>query len=48
VKPARSLAPALFVGGPALAQIWLYILAPLAGGLLAGSVHRSGFARATA
>lgn len=48
VNPARSLAPALFVGGAALSQIWLYILAPLAGGLLAGTVHRSGFSSATA
>lgn len=43
VNPARSLAPALFVGGTALSQIWLYILAPLAGGLLAGAVQRTGF-----
>ena len=43
VNPARSLAPALFVGGAALTQIWLYILAPLAGGLMAGALHRSGF-----
>lgn len=41
VNPARSLAPALFVGGAALEQIWLYILAPLAGGLLAGLLHKS-------
>lgn len=46
VNPARSLAPALFVGGAALAQIWLYILSPLAGGLLAGLLHRSGLTTA--
>ena len=35
VNPARSLAPALF-NGPALEQVWLYILGPVIGGLLAG------------
>ncbi|AQP54675.1 aquaporin [Vagococcus penaei] len=35
VNPVRSLAPALFVGGEALSQVWLYILAPLVGGVLA-------------
>lgn len=48
VNPARSLAPALFVGGAALEQMWLYILAPLAGGFVAGTLNRSGFSRATA
>ncbi len=48
VNPARSLAPALFVGGDALAQIWLYILAPLAGGAVAGIVHGAGVTRAEA
>lgn len=47
VNPARSLAPALFVGGSALAQIWIYILAPLAGGLVAGLVNRAGFVTLT-
>lgn len=46
VNPARSLAPALFLGGDALAQIWLYILAPLAGGAVAGLVHAAGLTRA--
>lgn len=46
VNPARSLAPALFVGGVALQQIWLYVAAPLAGGLLAGVLHRSGLVSA--
>jgi aquaporin Z len=36
VNPARSTGPALFVGGWALAQLWLFWLAPLAGGLMAG------------
>lgn len=34
VNPARSLGPALFEGGTALAQLWLFILAPLVGGAL--------------
>lgn len=46
VNPARSLAPALFLGGDALAQMWLYILAPLAGGAVAGIVHKMGLTRA--
>lgn len=44
VNPALSLAPALFVGGAALAQIWPYTPALLSGGLMAGAPHRSGFA----
>ena len=32
VNPARSLAPALFLGGTALKQVWLFIVAPLLGG----------------
>ncbi len=42
VNPARSLGPALFVGGSALAQLWLFIVAPLAGAIVAGAVYRSG------
>ena len=40
VNPARSLAPALFVGGEALAQVWVFILAPLVGGALAAFVYQ--------
>ena len=36
VNPARSTGPALFVGGWALAQLWLFWLAPLMGGALGG------------
>lgn len=36
VNPARSIGPAVFVGGTALAQIWLFIVAPLIGAALAG------------
>lgn len=35
VNPARSIGPALFAGGDALAQLWLFIVAPLIGGVLA-------------
>jgi aquaporin Z len=40
VNPARSIGPAIFVGGWALKQLWLFIVAPLAGGLLGALVHR--------
>lgn len=43
VNPARSLGPAVFVGGGALTQLWLFFVAPIAGALLAGWVHRSLF-----
>jgi aquaporin Z len=39
VNPARSTGPALMVGGWALTQLWLFWLAPLAGGALAGVVY---------
>jgi aquaporin Z len=38
VNPARSTGPALFVGGWALEQLWLFWVAPIAGALLAGAV----------
>jgi aquaporin Z len=40
VNPARSTGPALFVGGWALAQLWLFWLAPLIGGVLGGVIYR--------
>jgi aquaporin Z len=40
VNPARSLGPALFVGGLALEQLWLFWVAPIIGGLLAAVVWR--------
>lgn len=40
VNPARSFGPALLAGGEALAQVWVFILAPLVGGALAALVHR--------
>jgi aquaporin Z len=42
VNPARSLGPALMVGGQALSQLWLFIVAPLIGGALAGLAVRVG------
>jgi aquaporin Z len=40
VNPARSTGPALFVGGWALAQLWLFWVAPLIGGVLGGLIYR--------
>jgi aquaporin Z len=40
VNPARSTGPALFVGGWAIAQLWLFWVAPLAGGVLGGVLYR--------
>jgi aquaporin Z len=40
VNPARSTGPALFVGGWALSQLWLFWAAPIAGAALAGVVYR--------
>ena len=39
VNPARSLGPALIVGGQALSQVWLFIVAPLIGGVVAALLH---------
>ncbi len=41
VNPARSIGPALFVGGTALSQLWLFIVAPLIGGAIGGLLHRA-------
>ncbi|MCE8511712.1 aquaporin [Ruegeria pomeroyi] len=45
VNPARSIASNLF-DGAALAQLWLFLVAPLAGGALAGILHKNGLTRA--
>ncbi|RUU01292.1 aquaporin, partial [Mesorhizobium sp. USDA-HM6] len=42
VNPARSIGPALFSGGAALSQLWLFIVAPLVGGAIAGVVAKAG------
>jgi aquaporin Z len=39
VNPARSLGPALVVGGTALSQVWLFLIAPLVGALIASIIH---------
>ncbi len=40
VNPARSLAPALFLGGNALKQVWVFIVAPLVGSALAALTYK--------
>ena len=40
VNPARSTGPALFVGGWALQQLWMFWIAPLVGGVLGGVIYR--------
>ncbi|MET0942560.1 MAG: MIP family channel protein [Mesorhizobium sp.] len=42
LNPARSIGPALFAGGTAIGQLWLYISAPLIGGAIAGIVAKAG------
>jgi aquaporin Z len=39
VNPARSIAPAIFEGGQALEQVWVFIAAPIVGAVLAGLVY---------
>jgi aquaporin Z len=39
VNPARSLGPALVLGGTALSQVWLFLVAPLVGALVAAIIH---------
>lgn len=46
VNPARSIGPALFAGTEALADLWLFLVAPLLGGAGAGFVFRMGLTRA--
>jgi len=43
VNPARSTGPAVFVGGWALAQLWLFWIAPLVGAVCAGALYRTCF-----
>jgi aquaporin Z len=40
VNPARSIGPAVFVGGQALAQLWLFIVAPAIGALIGGALYK--------
>jgi aquaporin Z len=46
VNPARSTGPAVFVGGWALQQLWLFWVAPLIGGALGGGIYRALFGEA--
>ncbi len=41
VNPARSLGPAIFAGGDALSSVWVFIVAPLVGGVLAALVFKA-------
>jgi aquaporin Z len=42
VNPARSVGPALFAGSTAIAQLWLFIVAPIIGAVAAGLVFKTG------
>src|SRR6202008_3956872 len=44
VNPARSTGPALFVGGLALQQLWMFWVAPLIGGVIGGLIYKFLFA----
>jgi len=45
VNPARSLGPAIFAGGKALSQVWLFIVAPIIGGVVAAIVWKGMFGK---
>lgn len=40
VNPARSIGPALFVGGDALSHLWVFIVGPIVGGLIGGGMWK--------
>jgi MIP family channel proteins len=40
VNPARSFGPALFIGGEVLSQVWVFIVGPIIGGILAALTHK--------
>ena len=46
VNPARSTGPAIFVGGWAVQQLWLFWLAPIVGGVLGGEIYHALFDQA--
>jgi len=48
VNPARSTGPALFVGGWALAQLWMFWIAPIIAGALGGAAYQALFGERTA
>jgi len=41
INPARSIGPALFVGGTALSQLWLFVVAPIVGGVIAAASYNA-------
>jgi aquaporin Z len=41
VNPARSLGVALFAEGPALQQLWLFIVAPIVGAIIGAIIHKA-------
>ena len=41
INPARSIAPAIYAGDWALAQLWLFIVAPIVGGILAALIYKA-------
>ena len=41
VNPARSLGPALFVGGKAISQVWMFLIVPSVAGILGGTIFRT-------
>ena len=45
VNPARSLGPAIFSGGRALSQLWLFFIAPFVGAVIAAVIWRFGFGK---
>lgn len=45
VNPARSIGPAIFAGGTALTQLWLFIVAPIVGGVVAAIVWKGMFGK---
>lgn len=40
VNPARSIGPAIFVGGAAISQLWVFIVGPIIGGLIGGGIWK--------
>ena len=46
VNPARSFGPALLVGGEALSQLWLFVVAPAIGAVIGGLAFRSRLLKA--
>jgi aquaporin Z len=41
VNPARSLGPAIWVGGKAISQVWMFLIVPSIGGIVSGVIYRS-------